>query len=48
MRGVSRMGRFWLMVGFGVYFGNTIMTRLSVLIERVWFVVDDFFGKMFS
>jgi hypothetical protein len=44
----SRIGRFWLMVGFGVYFGNTIMTRMSVLIERVWFVVNDFFGKMFS
>lgn len=48
MRGAARIGRFWLMVGFGVYFGNTIMTRLSVLIERVWFVVNDFFGKMFS
>lgn len=44
----NRIGRFWLMVGFGVYFGNTIMTRLSVLIERVWFVITDFFGKMFS
>ncbi|MGI8923766.1 MAG: hypothetical protein ACR2HJ_06955 [Fimbriimonadales bacterium] len=44
----SRIGRFWLMVGFGVYFGNTIMTRMAVLIERVWFVVNDFFGKMFA
>jgi hypothetical protein len=45
---VNRLGRFWLMVGFGVYFGNTVMTRLSVLIERVWFVVYEFFGRMFA
>lgn len=40
---VRNVGRFWLMVGFGAYFGNTIMTRLAVFIERVWFVVNDFF-----
>ncbi|MCH8274996.1 MAG: hypothetical protein IH851_09420 [Armatimonadetes bacterium] len=38
----SRIGRFWLMVGFGAFFGNTVMTRLAVLIERVWFVSQDF------
>jgi hypothetical protein len=45
---VRSVGRFWLMVGFGAYFGNTIMTRLAVFIERVWFVVNDFllgFGR---
>lgn len=41
------VGRFWLMVGFGAYFGNTIMTRLAVLIERVWFVVDEFIRGFF-
>jgi hypothetical protein len=40
-RAARAVGRFWLMVGFGAYFGNTIMTRLAVLIERVWFVVDE-------
>lgn len=39
---VRSIGRFWLMVGFGAYFGNTIMTRLAVFIERIWFVVNDF------
>jgi hypothetical protein len=33
-------GRFWLMLAFGVFFGNTVMTRLSVFIERVWFLVE--------
>ncbi|MFN8140057.1 MAG: hypothetical protein U0R49_09700 [Fimbriimonadales bacterium] len=42
-RGTSKVGRFWLMVAFGAFFGNTLMTRLSALIERVWFVVDNFF-----
>ncbi len=42
MKSAGRIGRFWLMVGFGAYFGNTVMTRLAVLIERVWFVADDF------
>lgn len=45
MKVSTRIGRFWLMVGFGAYFGNTVMTRLAVFIERVWFVVTDFFGK---
>jgi len=44
MRAISRSGRFWLMIGFGAYFGNTVMTRLSALIERVWFVVQQFTG----
>lgn len=43
---VSRIGRFWLMVGFGAYFGNTLMTRLSALIERVWFLMDEVVRKL--
>ncbi len=42
-RVAARVGRFWLMVGFGAFFGNTLMTRLSALIERVWYVVDSLF-----
>ncbi len=33
-------GRFWLMLAFGVFFGNTVMTRLSVFIERIWFLIQ--------
>lgn len=48
MKAAAKIGRFWLMVALGAFFGNTIMTRLSVLIERVWFVVHDFVGGFFS
>jgi len=37
----SRLGRFFLMVTFGIFFGNTIMTRLAVFIERIWFLLGD-------
>lgn len=43
VRAGSRLGRFWLMAAFGAFFGNTVMTRLAVLIERVWFVARDVF-----
>lgn len=42
LRITGNMGRIWLMVGFGAYFGNTVMTRMSVFIERIWFVVEQF------
>ncbi|MEP0766990.1 MAG: hypothetical protein HRF45_10685 [Fimbriimonadia bacterium] len=41
-------GRFWLMLAFGVFFGNTVMTRLSVFIERVWYLVDTWARPLFS
>ncbi len=47
VKGISAMGRFWLMVGFGAYFGNTLMTRLSALIERIWFLIDEVVRKLF-
>ncbi|MCC6729733.1 MAG: hypothetical protein IT208_10390 [Chthonomonadales bacterium] len=39
MRASARTGRIFLMITFGVFFGNTIMTRMSVFIERVWFLL---------
>ncbi|MGC8668156.1 MAG: hypothetical protein ACP5VE_08595 [Chthonomonadales bacterium] len=39
LRTGARWGRFFLMVTFGVFFGNTVMTRMSVFIERVWFLL---------
>ncbi len=35
----TKLGRTFLMITFGVFFGNTIMTRMSVFIERVWFLL---------
>jgi hypothetical protein len=39
LRAGSRTGRIFLMITFGVFFANTIMTRMSVFIERVWFLL---------
>lgn len=37
----SVLGRYMLMIGFGAFFGNTIMTRMSYLIDRLMFLFDD-------
>ncbi len=38
LRYVARTGMFFLMVGFGAGFGNTVMARLSLLIGRIEFL----------
>jgi hypothetical protein len=42
--GVGRLGIWFLMVSFGAAFGYTIMGRVSILIGRVIFLVDDWLG----
>jgi len=37
----STVGRLMLMIGFGAFFGNTVMTRMSILLERMMFLIDD-------
>ena len=37
----AKLGRWYLMVTLGAFFGNTFMTRLSALIERVHFLVAE-------
>ncbi|HSV74653.1 MAG TPA: hypothetical protein VLH79_12915 [Chthonomonadales bacterium] len=44
LRAGAQTGRLCLMVTFGVFFGNTIMTRMSVFIERVWFLLQRWLG----
>ncbi|MFC1525004.1 hypothetical protein ACFL5I_01305 [Planctomycetota bacterium] len=41
---VSRIGIVFLMVGFGASFGNTVMARVSLLIGRVGFLLDNWLG----
>jgi len=43
---VSRVGIWFLMVSFGASFGYTIMARLSLLIGRVTFLLDDWLRVM--
>ena len=38
----SKLGIWFLMVAFGAGFGNTVMARISLLIGRVQFLLDDF------
>ncbi len=39
--GMSRVGIWFLMIGFGAGFGNTVMARISLLIGRVQFLLYD-------
>ena len=46
IKGVSKFGRYTLMVAFGAIFGNTIMARMSLLIGRMYFLIHDFIQVM--
>lgn len=43
---VSRLGIWFLMISFGASFGYTIMARLSLLIGRMRFLLDDWLHLM--
>jgi hypothetical protein len=47
IRGMSRFGRWCLMITFGAYFGNTVMARMALFIERFQFVTEKWIGRMF-
>lgn len=42
LQGFTRAGRLLLMVGFGAIFGSTVMTRFTLLIDRMSFVFIEF------
>lgn len=37
----GKAGRWMLMIGFGAFFGNTVMTRMTYLLDRLMFLVDE-------
>ena len=41
---VSRLGIFFLMVSFGAGYGYTVMSRVSLLIGRFQYLLDDWLG----
>jgi hypothetical protein len=45
---VSCSGRWLLMVCFGAFFGSTVMARLSLLVERLQFLLVDFSAALRS
>lgn len=42
--GVARLGVYFLMVSFGASYGYTVMARVSLLIGRVMFLLDNWLG----
>jgi hypothetical protein len=41
VRWTATYGRWALMVAFGAFFGNTVMTRMSYLLDRLMFLIDE-------
>lgn len=44
--GAARVGIWFIMISFGAHFGYTVMARISLLIGRVQFLIDDWIGSM--
>lgn len=42
MKSISGLGKVFLLVAFGAAFANTVMTRISVLLGRMQFIIQDF------
>jgi len=42
--GIAKVGIVFLMIGFGASFGYTVMARVSLLIGRVQFILEDWLG----
>lgn len=40
----ARTGRLMLMFAFGAIFGSTVMARMALLIDRVWFLMNTWLG----
>ncbi len=43
---VNIMGRYLLMIGFGAIFGSTVMMRFTLVIDRMYFIWNEFFYKV--
>lgn len=44
--GVAKVGIWFIMISFGAHFGYTVMARISLLIGRVQFLIDDWIGSI--
>ncbi|MBN1949424.1 MAG: hypothetical protein JW784_06740 [Candidatus Cloacimonetes bacterium] len=43
---ITNIGVWFMMIGFGASFGYTVMARISLLIGRIQFLLDDWLGIM--
>ncbi|MFQ3610258.1 MAG: hypothetical protein SNJ72_02085 [Fimbriimonadales bacterium] len=41
VKNVATAGRWFLMIGLGAIFGNTVMARMALLIGRAYYIVSD-------
>ncbi len=41
---ISTTGRWLMMVCFGAFFGSTVMARMAVLVERIQFIISDWWN----
>jgi hypothetical protein len=48
VRRTAVAGRWMLMIGFGAFFGNTVMTRMSFLLDRLMFLIEDWLRPLFE
>jgi len=46
LAGSAKTGRWLLMIAFGAIFGNTVMARFSLLIDRMQFLLHDWLGTL--
>ncbi len=44
--GTAKVGIWFIMVSFGAHFGYTVMARISLLIGRVQFLINDWCGSI--
>ncbi len=44
VRAAARIGRLFLISAFGIFFAGALQTYMSALVDRLWFVVNFFFG----
>jgi hypothetical protein len=42
--GLTRVGIWFLMIGFGASYGATVMTRISILLGRIYFLLSTWLG----
>ncbi len=44
--GAAKIGIYFLMITFGACFGYTVMSRMSLLIGRLYFLFGDWLGLL--
>ena len=45
-KGVASTGRWLMMICFGAFFGSTVMARMALLVERLQFLINDWWGAL--